>query len=683
MAQNNTGLDDSQLERLPIPPLADTMQRYLDRLEPLQEEHKFQKTVAAVRASQEQLARLDRRLRQYDSELAVVEPATTYIEQFWYDAYLQTDESVVVNINPYFQLADDPTMQNISRGGLGEHSVQIKRASKLVVSILKFVRAIRRGSLSPDTVRGVRLSMDQYAKLFGSSRIPPGPGEDSCHLQTDPTSHHVVVMYQSQFYWFDVLDVNNEPIFQTPEELEWNLYSIIMDKDRESGARYPWGVFSTEGTAVWSDIRQHIATAEDHTNWNNLKIIDSALFVICLDDVEIEEGVEMAQSMLCGTSDIQFPTTLELKQNINHGIPSGVQRGTCLNRWYYKLQLIVTKNGKAGINFEHTGVDGHTVLRLARDIYTDSILNFAQGITKSVPAVFSSEPSPCPYRNGSPGANLITIPRRLEWKSDSYLLSSLHFAETRLSDMLSQFDFAVVDFRRYGANHIKTHFKTSPDAFMQMAFQTAYYALYGKFEMTYEPAMTKVFRNGRTEAIRTVSHASKTFVKSMFDNISTDKERMQQLQKACAHHSKISRECGAGQGQDRHLYALYCLWKNNLREEIPSIPLFEDAGWELLTTNVLSTSNCSNACLKSFGFGPVCANGFGIGYIIRGDSLSIVITSRHRQTRRLASLIERFLTELERIAQRASSEAGVRTEKSNDLKYLLSGYDYFDVSITG
>ena len=31
--------------------------------------------------------------------------------------------------------------------------------------------------------------------------------------------------------------------------------------------------------------------------------------------------------------------------------------------FYPQLQIIVTADGAAGINFEHTGVDGHTVLR--------------------------------------------------------------------------------------------------------------------------------------------------------------------------------------------------------------------------------------------------------------------------------------------------------------------------------
>ena len=58
-----------------------------------------------------------------------------------------------------------------------------------------------------------------------------------------------------------------------------------------------------------------------------------------------------------------------------------IQCGTCLNRWFDKtLQLIVCGNGAAGINFEHSFIDGHTVLRFASDVFTDTILQFAEQI---------------------------------------------------------------------------------------------------------------------------------------------------------------------------------------------------------------------------------------------------------------------------------------------------------------
>lgn len=31
-----------------------------------------------------------------------------------------------------------------------------------------------------------------------------------------------------------------------------------------------------------------------------------------------------------------------------------MQIGTCTNRWYDKLQIIVAQNGTAGVNFEHS-----------------------------------------------------------------------------------------------------------------------------------------------------------------------------------------------------------------------------------------------------------------------------------------------------------------------------------------
>lgn len=684
------------LKRLPIPPLQDTLNRYLARVEPLQDERQNRRTRRTVLSAEnlDALNTLHERLLEYDARLAESNPESSYIEQFWYDAYLLYDATVVLNVNPYFQLQDDPTIKDTpetaAQGPYGAHTVQVRRAARLTTSILKFIRQIRHGTLRTDTVRGkTPLSMDQYERLFGSSRIPPGPGEPSCHLQTDATSHHVVAMYRGQFYWFDVLDTRNEPIFATPEQLEWNLYSIIMDAESAGSGSAPFGVFTTESRRVWSNIRDYLFHADDCTNWRNLKLIDSALFVVCLDDVAFaaDQQDELTRSMLCGTS------TINLDPH-QHQPPLNVQTGTCLNRWYDKLQLIVTKNGKAGINFEHTGVDGHTVLRLATDIYTDSILSFARGVTKNVVDIFSDDdgkPSSSSLASAAHSANLITIPRKLEWRTDNFLQSSLHFAETRISDLISQYEFVNLDFSNYGASHIKTVFKCSPDAFVQQVFQVAYFALYGRFETVYEPAMTKAFQNGRTEAIRSVTAQSKLFVKSLLDQDASDATKIQLLHDACTAHSQITRECSQGLGQDRHLYALYCLWNQWYKDKLELPPIFRDKSWTTMQNNVLSTSNCGNPCLKSFGFGPVTANGFGIGYIIRDHSVSVVVSSRHRQTARFASLMEKSLLEIDRIFKRqqartakpaARATASANT-KSEDMKYLLSGYDYFDVSVSG
>ena len=65
--------------------------------------------------------------------------------------------------------------------------------------------------------------------------------------------------------------------------------------------------------------------------------IDTALFVVCLDtldvDTESADGASAcASNMLHGTYEMSA---------------DGVQVGTLLNRWYDKLQLIVCANGSA------------------------------------------------------------------------------------------------------------------------------------------------------------------------------------------------------------------------------------------------------------------------------------------------------------------------------------------------
>ncbi len=57
--------------------------------------------------------------------------------------------------------------------------------------------------------------------------------------------------------------------------------------------------------------------------------------------------------------------------------------------------------------------------------------------------------------------------------------------------------------------------KQSPDAFVQMALQMAWYKTRGSFSATYETASTRMFLHGRTEVIRTLSEQSRAFVLGM------------------------------------------------------------------------------------------------------------------------------------------------------------------------
>jgi len=675
------------LQKLPIPDLQETCAQYLKVLKPLQTESEHANSVEAVNKFLGSSGPyLDQELRNYSKS------RNSYIEQFWYDSYLNYDSPVVLNLNPFFVLEDDPFNNDSSS------NPQIKRATSLTLSSLKFIQALKNETLPPDVLKnGTALCMYQYSKLFGAARIPTNEG---CVMQSDPSSNHLVVMSKSQFYWFDVLDSKNNMIL-TEAELMVNFTSIIHDSlntNAQDVAKSSFGVLTTENRRIWANTRSQIYN--NATNNEILNIIDKALFVLCLDDIEITDLSLLSKNMLCGLSILD----------------KGIQVGTCTNRWYDKLQIIITKNGKAGVNFEHTGVDGHTVLRFVSDIYTDSILSFAQSINNNAPSLWKNV-----TKSDIIQENLVTIPRKLEWDLTPELSLALRFGETRLSDLINQNEFKQLQFKEFGASQIKK-MKFSPDAFVQMAFQATYYALYGKVECTYEPAMTKMFFHGRTEAIRTVSEESNLFVRKFFDSRVPNSEKLGYLSEACAAHSSQTRKSSAGKGVDRHLYALFCIWKRyvdsseeekikfqssqdhddssdstvvgtnckaNSLNELPAI--FADSGWDRLNTTVISTSNCGNPSLKLFGFGPVSANGFGIGYILKDDSISICVSSKHRQTTRFLVTLESYLNEVysmwkheqqvSKLAEKISNNNIVQptVAKANNMSTLLGGYGYFDM----
>ncbi|KAI9445883.1 acyltransferase ChoActase/COT/CPT [Lactarius indigo] len=633
---SRTWAHQSQLPILPIPPLEDTCRRYLTALKALQDGRDHENTKRAVQAF---LNGDGPRIQQSLIEYAKKKPS--YIEDFWYESYLSHSDSVVLALNPFFVLENDPTPSRCT---------QLPRAASLILSSLGFIHDLRTGILEPDTVRGIPLDMDQYKQLFGTARIPT---ENGCKMETTSDSTHIVVLRRGQFYWFDVLDDKNHLLLSEREILR-NLQAIVADADKlpvTEVARNALGVLTTENRKNWSSLRDTLS--RDRRNAACLHVVDRALFVVCLDDATPEGLAEMCGNFLCGT----------------YRLVGGVQVGTCTNRWYDKLQIIVTADGAAGINFEHTGVDGHTVLRFAADVFTEGLMLLARSINPSAPTLFHPQSVKLSQRilHATHSA-----PKKLEWAIEDTpeLRAGIRFAETRLSDLICQNDCAALEFRGYGKIFITTH-GFSPDAFVQMAFQAAYFGMYGRIECTYEPAMTKTYLHGRTEAIRTVQQESVHFVKTFFSE-ATPEEKVAALRRACKRHVELTRECSKGLGQDRHLYALYCLLQRELETSsdvsasssgVSGLPeIFRDSGWATLGTSILSTSNCGNPALRLFGFGPVSPDGYGLGYIIKDDGLSVCASSKHLQTRRFLDTLQGYLEEVQRVLVALVRAANERPE---------------------
>jgi carnitine O-acetyltransferase len=258
------------------------------------------------------------------------------------------------------------------------------------------------------------------------------------------------------------MDSKHRPVLSERELLS-NICAIIEDADKlpiSKVAQSSIGLLTTERRPTWAALRQDFLDDPSSPNNECLNVVDSALFILCLDASSPRTADAICGTMLCGT--------YELSRR-------GIQVGTCLNRWYDKLQIIVCADGQAGVNFEHSAVDGHTVLRFVADVYTELILRFARSINTNSRTLFKAQPSPHAQRSGAkklsntsdqadlPSEVINTNPKKLEWQLTNTLKAAIRFAETRLSDLICQNEVLALEFEEYGKNFIISQ-NLSPDA---------------------------------------------------------------------------------------------------------------------------------------------------------------------------------------------------------------------------
>jgi len=363
--------------------------------------------------------------------------------------------------------------------------------------------------------------------------------------------------------------------------------------------------------------------------------------------------------------------------------------GTCSNRWYDKLQIIVCNNGSAGVNFEHSSIDGHTALRFVSDIFAQTVVQFAQSITKTIygigriPSVLEAPIRRAIKENN--GNKLDTRPKRLTFQFTEGMVDRILRAEAKLGDEVVSSDVRVLEFKDYGKTFVVTH-NMSPDSFVQMAILVAYYQLYGKVVCQYEPVLTKQYLHGRTEAMRSCTSRAATFCELWCSSTASLDKKIEALKAATAEHSSYVKECAAGKGIERHLFALKCIAD---KFDLPMPSFFKSKAWTTVNHTILSTSNCGNPSLRLFGFGPVVPDGFGIGYIIKDSAIHFTISSKSRQTDRYKNSLHRILLEVMDVLGNGDREVMVASPHpvKNNKKavssdsgkvYYSEGFDEYD-----
>ncbi|WP_088239783.1 choline/carnitine O-acyltransferase [Calothrix rhizosoleniae] len=568
------------LPKLPVPTLAQTCDLYLQMVAPMLTEAEFKQTQGVVRDFQEGVGvKLQKQL-----EMVASSTKTSYVHDYREESF--AEYRGILPINKNFGIILSP---------IAQPELPVSRlAATWIVDTLKFYLKIKHRELEPDRDSprsgNQPMCMIQYDNLFGWNRIPGIKRDKMFKGAPHPDGkEHIIIIRNSAFYLLQPLSGDK---IAAIADIEQQIDGILANTNSSEPAI---GALTAIERAPWAVLRQGIEALSPE-NARALELIDSALFVVCLDNTKPTDLVAASQNMLHGDG---------------------------RNRWFDKpLQIIFTDNSITGINVEHVGLDGYVIMRYLYEVNQERKAQASQEaqVNPTLP---------------------LTPATKLEWKLNPEIEQSIREAEAQVDNFIAANETLVLDFPEFGRNFIKEQ-RLSPDAVVQMAFQLAYFRLHHKIDCVYESIHTRRFKYGRTEAMRSLTPESLALVKAMTSDASCE-TKYTALKQAVNAHVTRQKAAQSAYGVDRHLAALLRLAR--AQGIIP--PIFQDKAYKLLGESPICTSNLATGMgIDLFCFGPVIEHGYGLGYIINPDSITVNITSKYQQTGKYSSLLRESLQDL-------------------------------------
>jgi hypothetical protein len=560
-----TFANEDRLPRVPLPALADTCDRFVEWCAPLLTAEQLATTEKAVAAFRDGPGpRLHAALERYDAG----EGVQSWLDSFWRSRYLGRRDRIALNANFFFLFRDS------DRG-------QFDRAARLIAAAVDYKLRLDDERIPPVMQRGQPLSMEQNKFLFSATRIP-GAEQDTVRVPyTDEwpgpsTARHIVVFFRGNMLRMDVLDADGRPF--PVDDLVAGLRSVTEAGANPAPADRSVGHLTTKARAEWAASRAELL-ARDPGNAAALDTVETALFCLCLEDFAPADVHEACDQLLHGDSG---------------------------NRWFDKaLSLIVFADGRAGINIEHCGLDGTTILS-----FVDTLLGTAD-----------ESPSGGPSR-GAPAVE------RVEFVLDDNLRADVRSAATAFDAYRADTATALLSFDDFGANRAK-ELRMSPDAFVQMAYQLAHQRAKGLIGATYESIATRQYRRGRTEAMRVVTPEVLRFVAAMEDPDADADARRAAFRAAADKHVARAKQCQAVQVPEQHLWELQLIQRRQGEELGVSEPpeLYSTPGWLVMRDDYLSTSSAPSVNIQYFGFGMTSSRCIGVAYVLLPDRFNLYLST--------------------------------------------------------
>ncbi|KAI0359864.1 acyltransferase ChoActase/COT/CPT [Trametes cingulata] len=613
------------LPRLPVPDLRKTLQRYLKSLEPLllEDEARGGTDFKTAYEARQRLVNdfengIGQLCQQRLYELDRNSPNNWLNDNIWLKkAYHEWRAPLIINSNWWLALGDDhivpSTVRLASAAVEGYTPWQIRRAAWLVHRLIDFKAQLERQEIYSETTRAGLWFRHAALQVFNVCRVPQRSCDRFAPVPTlaDADARKALVMLNDWMYAVEVVAPDGSPL---PAALiEKRLRAVVADvegRKRKGERAVPVSVLTTDERDRWADNLTHLLSLSP-TNQATFRTITQTVFALSLDDY----AYKLPSSHV--TPDADLAAHL-------HNIRSGHGARPGHNRWYDKaLTLIVEANTRAGVLGEHSPVDA-----LVPSIVADYAI--VQGVDEDAfPMRLSSDgaESAVDTEGEDGGAERVDGWGRLEWVVDARIEAECQEAARRAKAIVDDSDNDELVFNAYGVDWIKNVARLSPDAYIQMALQLAWYRTRGEFTATYETVLTRLFKHGRTETIRTLSADSRAWVLAMVDPSVSNDTRLTLLKRALQTHTQLTREAATGRGIDRHLLGLRLMLRADAGERHA---LFEDELFSRSQTWKLSTSGLSAGYqFRGTGFGASYEDGYGINYMPAPDNIRFGIESKH------------------------------------------------------
>ncbi|XP_014244845.2 choline O-acetyltransferase isoform X2 [Cimex lectularius] len=610
------------LPKLPVPDLEQTMGKYLDNLKPILNEKHFEK----VRLMVQEYADPDGPGHKVQHELLKRRENTdNWVYDWWLkDMYMGVRLCLPINVNPgmVFPPRQFRGFTDIARYGARIISQLSQYKDKLDRREIPIEKATSRE-------KGQPLCMAQHYRLMTSYRLP-GIDCDTL-INTEPDGprldQHVILACQNKFY---AVYLRKGGTTLTEDEIAGHILQVLESSTDTKVSAI--GLLTSQPRNIWAENREALAQYEE--NRKSFQLIEQSLGILCLDQKSLGDKF---QRRGCGRGGKGMVSGLRDETSMAHQmLHGGGSQSNTPNRWFDKtIQIVIGVDGVNGLCYEHSPSEAVALIGVIENILEN-----------------------CSNLSEEPLTPMSTALQELHWTEPPFLTKIINEAARSIDNMIEDLDFYVYRFDGYGKNFIKSC-KMSPDAYIQMALQLAYYKLYGKLTSTYESASIRRFWKGRVDNIRSATWEAYQWVSAMTQPEETgdpliptkrDAEKLMLFDTAAKKQTDIMIENILGQGIDNHMLGL------REQSQLMNVPmtLFNDESYKKFNHFALSTSQVATK-VGFMGYGPVVPDGYGASYNILDDSvifcLSAFYFSELTSTPRFAQSLEESLNSMQTLLQ--------------------------------